>query len=587
MTYVPANLLLQAVENLNGVHPLAVVTIPALLRAGAGQNIDVTTTTVEFGSAQETQLLEDFFKLPRPPERDRPYRAVWTTQSPWQKQKYPGGSLQRMRRDYAGKGRIFIQDAGEKSRHRWGLLKTAGEELKSTSTDDRLTAPVNLTDVAIWFGRNVDVSSLPSSVVGSLPPTADDIDRLVAWFQSEFNPHRGDLVGTIYEDSIPSHYRNVGFSPTPIDDATYENLGSLPVAPTYSGDMSHLVKAVEKHITEQGFTAPIGIVQRILSAWLNGDIVMLVGQPGTGKSTFAELIAEAFEKNFDTESAVTISIRADYDEAEFIGYERLDGSAQLREFSTEVLNAREPLAARIVILEEFNLSSVESYLSSVLVATQSPDRMIRLPSDEAVQLPIDAFIIGTCNSYRDEPETRMRVSSPAKRRSSIITMPNVLAMRYEEGGKESVIEFAVEMIQNEAKRIQHRLSGDRGSQFDVLRRDLLSTVSAPSDLSDEVKEALGEICRVLLENPTGASWFTAGLLRDVALTIAQAERSSSSELHALGDAIASKIVHQLRGTHSDIQEFRAAVADLPNGDEIIELTDRMMDGPSDDLISLL
>ncbi|MCT2289141.1 AAA family ATPase [Corynebacterium sanguinis] len=587
MTYVPAKMLLEAVERLNGVHPLTVVTLPALLRAGAQQGVDITTTPVEFASTQEMRLLEDYFKLPRPPESERPYRAVWSSQFPWQTKRYGGTTLQRMRRDQAGKGRIFIQVIEGKSRHRWGLLRTAGDELTATSIQDNHVTPVNLADLAVWFGRNVDVSSLSPHITANLPSTANDIERLVAWFQHEFKPHRGDLIGTIYEDSIPPQYQQVQFSSNPVDDATYENLGSLPVAPTYSGGMGHLVEVVEKHIADQGFTSPKGIVQRILTAWLNGDIVILVGQPGTGKSTFAEQIAMAFEKNFDTESAVTISIRADYDEAEFIGYERLDGSAQLREFSTEVLNAPEPLAARIVILEEFNLASVENYLSSVLVATQSSDRMIRLPSGEAVQLPIDAFIIGTCNSYRDEPETRMRVSSPAKRRSTIITMPNVLAVRYEEGGKESVIEFAVEMIQNEVKRIQERLSADRGSQFDVLRRDLLSTVSAPSDLSEDVKESLGEICRALLETPVGASWFTAGILRDVALTIAQAERNSNAELDALGDAIASKIVHQLRGTHSDIQDFRAAVAGLPNGDEIIELTDRMMNGPSDDLISLL
>jgi energy-coupling factor transporter ATP-binding protein EcfA2 len=491
-----------------------------------------------------------------------------------------------MRTDQAGKGRVLTQTK-EPGADRWGLTATAGAELAQTSSTDRKTCPVNLAALAIWLGREVNVSTLPPRVLDRLTEGADDVDRLLAWFNSEFSPSCGDLVGTIYENAVPSEFRGHPFAPNPVDESTYQTLGSLPPAPTYSGNMSDLVSAIEGHVRTSGFSTSDGLVQRVFTAWLNGDIVVLVGQPGTGKSTFAGLIAAACEEHLGTDHALVVSVRADFDEAELIGYERLDGTAQLRDFSNEVLDSAENLSAHIVILEEFNLSAVENYLASVLVATQDAERLIRLPSGEPARLPVDAFIIATCNSYRDEPDTRMRVSAPAKRRSSIISMPNVLAERYDRDGVPSILEFAVEMVRNELERVEARLSTNRGSQFDALRSSALATVGEVDDLSLEVRDHLGAICQALLDTATGASWFTAGLLRDVALTIAHAQRSPEAELIALGDAVASKIVHQMRGTHSDIQDFRAAVVGLPNAAEIIDLTDRMMDGPSDELIPVL
>lgn len=587
MTFVPAQLLLDAAKRLGGVHPLAVVSIPALLRQGVQAGLDPTTAPVDFTSGHETRLLDDYFRLPRPPEVDQPYRAIWSEKEEWRNHRYSSTTLQRMRTGQRGQGRIFVQVKSPNQGDRWGLTVSAGSELAATSQQTGYVRPLGLCHLAIWFGREVDVSNLPASVTANLPQGADDLDRLMAWFNHEFEPNKGDLVGTIYDDVIPSDYRNIAFSHAPADDATYENLGSLPPAPTYTGSMQGLTQEIESHVTKRGFTVPDGLVQRVLTAWLNGDIVLLVGQPGTGKSRFAGLIAEAFEEHLGTDRAVTISVRADYDEAEFIGYERLDGTAQLREFAVEVLKSDQPLAAHIVILEEFNLAAIENYLASILVATQDSERTVRLPSGESVQLPIDAFLIATCNSYRDEPETRMRVSAPTKRRSSIITMPNVLAIRYEQGDVAEVLDFAVELVRNETDRIRARVASSRGSQFDALRLSALETVRSPQDLSSEVRAALGDVCSSLLDTPVGASWFTAGLLRDVAFTVARAERDPGAELAALGDAIASKVVHQLRGSHSDIQDFRSAIALLPNADEITALTDRMMDGPSDDLIPLL
>lgn len=415
---------------------------------------------------------------------------------------------------------------------------------------------------------------------------ADDIDRLLEWFLAEFPP-KGDLIGTVYDDSIPPDYREVPFEETPIGDDTFQQLGSLPPAPTVAGALSDLVTTLEQRISDTGYRLPSGLVRRVLAAWLRGDIVVLVGQPGTGKTLFATQLARAMEAEFDLDPPVVVAVRSDFDESEFIGYERLDGTPQLREFAAEVLDTDAPLEARVVILEEFNLAAVESYMASILVATQEPGRHVPLPGGGTSQLPIDAFFIATCNSYRDEPETRARVSSPTKRRATVITMPNVLSEDFEDDPEHAVVNLITTLVKAETRRVVDRRTSSRPSQFDGLRESALTKVAGPEDLSEAVRERLQDVSSAILSTSIGSSWFTIGLLRDVVLAIAHADRDEASELDALGKAVADKILHQVRGSHADIEALRAVCAQLPNAAETGRLFDRMMDGPSDELLPLL
>ncbi|OMC22447.1 hypothetical protein A5737_21485 [Mycobacterium colombiense] len=540
---------------------------------------------MEFGSTEESQLLEQFFTLPRPPDPERPFRAPWKKEGKdsWQKRKYPGGVLQRLRGDQSGKGRVILQTKGvDRQRDTWKLTPQAGAELMSGNYPQ-----IRIVDLALWFGREVDVDTLNPAITAELPATADDLDRLVAWFFIEFHPNVADLVGTVYSLEIPAEYRQVPFQENPIGVDTLEQLGSLPPAPTVSLDLASLTTALEKRLTDKGFQLPPGIVRRVLAAWLRGDIVVLLGQPGTGKTLFASLLARALEAELDLDAPTMIAVRADFDETEFIGYERLDGTPELRQFAQDVLTTDRPLEAKVVILEEFNLAAIETYLASVLVATQEPGRRVPLPGGQLGQLPVDTFIIATCNSYRDEPETRTRVSSPTKRRSTIITMPNVLADRFDANPETAILDFVKSLVDNEIQRVAERRAASRPSQFDGLRDAGLGQFRSVQDISERAQNVVTDLCTAILETAPGRSWFTLGLLRDVVLTLVYADRDEQAELAALGQAVADKLIHQFRGSHADMEAVREVCAQLPNAIELDGLIQRMMDGPSDELLPLV
>lgn len=582
MPYAPPQLVLAAANALDGAHPLSVVSIPALLFAAHAQSADPIAAAIPFGSTEEGELLRNYFVLPRPPKTDRPFFAPWakSTDTVWQTVKYPGGGLQRQRNHLMNQGKVFIQrKVPGQSRDTWQLTPHAGAEMV-----DGGNPAVRLADLAIWFGRHIDVATLDDAIVGSSP---DGAERLLGWFKSLFAPDVGDLVGSLYVDGVPAEYAGELFADAPVDDGTYELLGSLPPAPAVSATFDELVTAIETRMSAAGYELATGLVRRVITAWMRGDIVVLVGQPGTGKSLFANLLGRAMEAELDLDAPLVVPVRADFDEAELIGYERLDGSPEFRDFTREILKTDDPLEARVVILEEFNLAAIETYLSSVLVATQDQDRLVRLPAGQQAQLPIDTFIIATCNSYRDEPETRTRVSSPTKRRSTIITMPNILGDKFEEDPDGAVLQLAIDLIKNERARVSGRTGQGASAQFDGLRLAHLESIESLDSISSAAQEKLRRVSAAVLGTTAGRSWFTMGLLRDIALNLAHAPREEGAELRALGESIADKLVHQLRGSFADVEEFREVYADLPNADEIDRLVARMMDGPSDELISLL
>ncbi|MGA5818563.1 AAA family ATPase [Kitasatospora sp. NPDC094028] len=632
MPYLPLPLILKAAGRLRAeAHPLIVVTLSAMLRTAAKDSADAEGATKKLldgftWTGNEKAFLDEYFRLPGAPDPTIPYRAIWKgATKPWVNERYPDTSLQRMRTDGVKWGKIFRQQKADKDSGRaddlWSLTETPGADLLA-----KPCKPVRMIDLAIWFGRHRDVS---------------DLDELMAWYHEEFRPEVLDLPGTILLDSgVTAEY--TAFPPVdrPVTDAELAAAfadteraatqtefaldadddddtatdtdadtdesdsidetdrtdqtdrtgepGETQQAGLIPASLDTIVAELDSRIAESGFTTPTNLVRRVLTAWLRGDMVVLIGQPGTGKTTFASNLATAMSAYLKLPSPVLIPIRSDFDEAEFIGYQQLDGTAQLREFATEVLNTGRPLDARVVILEEFNLATIESYLASVLIAAQEPKRRIRLPDGTHRALPVDAFILATCNSYLDEPETRTRISAPAKRRATVITMPNVLADRFEAGGEDAIVPLALDRIRDERERVQRRVDDGLASMFDQIRLARLATVETPDSLSPQTRSALTGICAAVLGSPEGRSWFTMGLLRDLALAVGYADRDDEeSELGALVDAVADKLVPQLRGPHARADELAAAVAGLTGAEHVVRLLDRMKDGAPEELLPLL
>lgn len=568
MGYVPLALVEAAIAGLQGKHPVAVLVLPAMVRAG----IRVAQRAEDgkpYGSEDELRLLNEYFSVPGAAP-DRPFRAVWEVDRDkfWRDDRYPGRSLQRMRKDRVNDGSGFFQADGGGGKHHWALRPDLGKGLQ-----EKIGPPVRIVDLAIWYGRNENRKNL---------------DDLVAWFLSAFPLDQDALLGSIYTTEIPKHYREQPFSDTPLSAKEYaEATGATTPPPLVTDDIRILVDRIAQHLKTNGFYLLPGMVDRVLAAWVRGDIAVLVGQPGTGKTRFAQLLTEALREQIPELRTLWSAVRSDFDEAEFLGYERLDGTPHLRDVSRLVLQSDEPLAPHIIVLEEFNLATLENYLGSILIATQDPQRRITIPGGTQSRLPIDTFILATCNSYMDEPETRFRLSAPAKRRAAIIQMPNVLWHEYHENGPEILVQRAVDLIIQEEQTVAMRRAQGLNAGFDNLRSSALRTVTAPSDLSIRTRERLALLGSTLLNSSEGRQFFTFGLLRSIALAIAYAPRDEQAELGAIGAAIAEKIIPQLRGPKSYIDEFQAVVTGLPNEQELLQLLEQIASGPGDELLPLI
>jgi energy-coupling factor transporter ATP-binding protein EcfA2 len=569
MPYVPLSLLQAAVEALRGKHPLAVLVLPTMVREGVDVVAD-PTLGVQYGSEAELRVLREFFTVPGAPP-DKPFRAVWEDKpdEAWRDERYPGRSLQRMRSDRVGRGSAFFQRKRAGGRDSWGLRDTCGQDIAT----ERGFQQVRIVDLAIWYGREEDVA---------------DLDALVNWFRATFPVDRDRLIGTVYTEEIPTHYPQQPFSPTPLTQDDYAvAVGALPAATTVTGDLLGLAHDIYTCIQAKRFQLTEDLVLRVLNAWARGDIVVLLGQPGTGKSTFAALMVECLKAILGDLKSVFVPIHADFDETELIGFEKLNGEPELRDFAQQVLRSDSPLSPHVVVLEEFNLATLETYLSAILIATQDPERRVSLPANEQSSLPVDTFILATCNSYLDEPETRTRLSFPSKRRCSVITMPNMLAEQFEARGNVIIMERVMDLIRQEEARIQGRVNQGRGASFDQVRLASLGSVNVDTDLSDRVRRNMTAIFGNLLGSNEGREFLTLGILRDVSLAVCYAQRVEEAEMRALGEQLADKIVHQLRGPKTLADAFQATLADMPNQPEIGRLLERMKSGPGDQLMALL
>lgn len=322
-------------------------------------------------------------------------------------------------------------------------------------------------------------------------------------------------------------------------------------------------------MSNAGVALANGLVARVVRTWLNRDVAVLVGAPGTGKSTFAREFAAACESQIpEQRETVQVLVDPDYDPSRLFGYLDLAGEFQASEFTKRVLRTSQPLLPRVVILEEWNTAQVEAYLGPLLHAVEG-DGAVQLPDGSEPRLPLDVLLLATCNSVRDEPETRLPVSRPTKRRATVIEMPNILLDAFQSGGREALVAQADQYLAYERERLERR-EGEQPA-LDELRGGRLDAVQTLDDLDAGVRDQLLDLVEYLFGTDDGRSFFTVGLLIDILRDLIFAGPEAET---ALGWQVTGKILEQVTNVEVARGLAEACVL-LPNGEAIARAVDRM------------
>lgn len=575
MPYVSRELLRAGLAALNQSYsPLVLVSIPCMLSHG----VPTCTTAAEarekganFGATEERLWLDDYFRVAGGPP-GKPYYMPGTGE--WVQERYPDRSLQRRRKDFEDS--VFFHP----TQKMWAFRPDAAEVVSQ-----RLVAahePISLVALMTWMWRQREIESLDGAL--------DD-------FKTSLNLGSG-VFKDVYAEGIPKEFHDAGLSPEPLtDEEIAELLGAAPPPPSIPS-LKELIDEIQNKVSEAHFRIGPGLVARIVGGWLVQDIVVLVGPTGSGKTTIARLIVDALQEAIGDDRLISafLEVSPDYDLAQFLGYENLAGEFTPGHFANESLfvgNATDP---RVVVLDEWNLAQIDAYFAPVLSAVESdlplhlPGRvdMEKLSEDERYQLklaqpevherrwrlPVDTFFLATCNSWSEEPETRLPISGPVKRRCRIISMPNILRSVLDESGRDGLVGFCDDLITQERVAVEQRLlSGSRASVFDSHRSERLKTIARIGDLPEQTVDRLINISRILLEIDQSGTNFTPGILKDLVLACVYAE--PGDELAALGEQVADKLLHQVQGDTETLRVLQGETNDLPNSDEINALIERM------------
>lgn len=575
MAYISRDLLRLSLATLRQKYSgLLTVSVPCML----ARKIPTCSTiseakekAVPFGGREERAWLDAYFKIPGGPT-GKPYFMPGT--GDWVEDRYAETSLQRRRTDFDGSV-FFHPDTA-----RWAFTKDAAPALKQRVLKNipRMSIPA----LMAWMWRDRDIES---------------VEKGVEQFIQELGLDRDGMLTEVYERTIPPAFIDAGLSPNPVTkEDVAELVGAIPPPPA-SPDLTVAVTTLEAAVKDAHFIAPAGLVKRIVGGWLVGDIVVLVGPTGSGKTALSRALAKGLEKLFGKERFFHsfLEIAPDFDAAQFLGYENLAGEFTAGRFAKEVLFVGAISDPRLIVLDEWNLAQIDTYFASILSVIES-GHSLRLPgrmnldvldedaraelmraqpsiSSGQLVLPENSFFLATCNSWTEEPETRLPISGPVKRRCRIIPMPNALMSSYQTKKQDGIVETCNTLLKQERAELDARQSTDQANVWDKHRLARLDAIPALDALPGTTRGKLLQLCKVMLDNALTRDSFTPGILRDVLLACVYAE--AGQDFAALGEQIADKVLHQIRGEPKVLEVISDMAKDLPNAAEIAELAKRM------------
>lgn len=421
-SYPSLNLLEAAAQHLARAHPIAAVSIPALL--GAARKAAVSPTTlIAFGSPQENALLNEL----RVPEAGNKIVAFW--QSPVQlvNSDYAGSTLQRQRtKDLSDAFMDDFDPPTSPRRKKFAVHPRAGQVLRAH------TATVPKVALATWLGRLAEFASL---------------QELRKWFDENF-PMEGTDLDTIYTDDIPPVMAAVAdpFSDEPtnipeivarFDVAVTPKEDKVPptgpstisleseglewtrqvcALPLPVVDINATTERVRSLLSERHVVLPDEerLVARCVTALLVGHLI-LQGPPGTGKTTLARALAEGFDAGLVHSTATS-----DWSPYHVVGGLRPDRrgglTPTLGTVSSSALacaetvrstvgaeeSANERYVAIWLLIDEFNRADIDKAIGSLYTLLSSCD------ANHVEQTPIDLWF--------EDADNRRRLWVPARYR---------------------------------------------------------------------------------------------------------------------------------------------------------------------------